>query len=108
MALSYSSVKKAYQVFHEIKETVLPELEINSFPEDMQDWTKKQLENPDENTVYGWDKKADGGWENLVFFVSKPSAELREKFAELKSKISNTSTAGAYSKNKSLWMFGWF
>jgi hypothetical protein len=84
MALRFESVKKAYKVFHELKK-ILPELEIPSWPEDMADWPESQRESPKLNLVYGFGKKSDSGWENLVFFTSKPSLRLLEKFEQLKS-----------------------
>lgn len=108
MALSFQSVGIAYGVFHEIKQTVLPELTINSWPEDMYDWSEREREDPQTNRVYGFDKKADDGWENLVFFVKNPSEELKQKFNQLKSNVPNSSFSKPYNKNSSIWIFGWF
>ena len=108
MALSFRNVQKAYEVFNEIKKTVLPELSIGSFPEDMAEWSESEQEEPQVNKVYGFDQKSDSGWENIVFFVKNPSEELKLKFAELESKVGNSSISNPYSKNKSLWIFGWF
>jgi hypothetical protein len=108
MALSFRNVQKAYEVFNEIKKTVLPELSIGSFPEDMAEWSEEERKEPRLNQVYGFDNKSDSGWENLVFFVKNPSEELKQKFAELESKVGNSSISKPYSQNKSLWMFGWF
>ena len=108
MALSFQSVENAYGVFHEIKKTVLPELTINSWPEDLYDWSEEERENPQLNRVYGFDKKADDGWENLVFFVENPTEELKRKFDELKHQVPNSAMSKPYSNSRSIWMFGWF
>ncbi|NOU19397.1 MAG: hypothetical protein HOO91_17715 [Bacteroidales bacterium] len=108
MALSFNNVERAYKVFNELKKTVLPELSIGSFPEDMAEWSDSEKENPQLNTVYGFDKKQDNGWENLVFFVENPSEELKQKFDELKSNVKNSSINEAYTENSNLWIFGWF
>jgi len=109
MALSFTNVEKAYEVFNEIKETVLPELTINSWPEDMAEWSSEQRETPELNRVYGFDKKSDDGWENIYFFVENPSTELKDKFNELKGKVRNSSMAKPYnSENPQLWIFGWY
>lgn len=108
MALSFRNVERAYEVFNELKKTVLPELSIGSFPEDMSEWEENERKEPRLNQVYGFDKKSDSGWENLVFFVKNPSDELKEKFEQLKVKVGNSSINKPYSQNKSLWIFGWF
>jgi len=108
MALSFSNVKKAYEVFNELKKTVLPKLYIDSFPEDMAGWSDEEKENPQLNKVYGYDKKSDSGWENLVFFVENPSEELKQKFNELKINVGNSSMCRSYSDDGSVWIFGWF
>lgn len=107
MALNFKNVERAYEVFNEIKKTVLPELRIDSFPEDISEWYKDDMPYPNLNQVYGFDKKPDG-WESIVFFVRNPSSELKLKFDELKSKISNSSISRPYSKNSEIWIFGWF
>ncbi|WP_299576646.1 hypothetical protein [uncultured Sunxiuqinia sp.] len=108
MALSFESVKKAYEVLNEIKKTVLPELTINSWPEDLLEWSEDKRENPEPNTVYGFDKKSDDGWENLIFFVETPSKELKAKFDELKDRVPNSSMLKRYSQNTDLYVIGWF
>lgn len=108
MALSFRNVERAYEVFNELKKTVLPELSIGSWPEDMSEWSEEERKEPRLNQVYGFDKKSDSGWENLVFFVKNPSKELKEKFEELKVKVGNSSINKPYRQNKSLWIFGWF
>ncbi|MDO5664451.1 MAG: hypothetical protein Q4G63_04230 [Bacteroidia bacterium] len=108
MALNFENVKNAYKVFNEIQRTVLPELEINSFPEDMGDWTNEERKNPELNRVYGWDRKLDSGWESIVFFVKTPNEELKQKFDELKDNVENSSISGPYFRNNSIWCFGWF
>lgn len=108
MALSFNSVKKAYEVLNEIKRTVLPELEIHSWPEDMSGWPDSKNENPEVNKVFGEDKKSDDGWGALVFFVENPSPELKNKFDELKGKVPNSSVYHKYSLNPKLWIIGWF
>ena len=108
MALSLSAVEKAYEVFNELKKSNLVALSIGAFPEDLSDWTERERERVRENTVYGFDRKSDYGWENLVFFVKKPTTELKQKFDELKTKVPNSSISKPYSENKELWIFGWF
>lgn len=108
MALSYNSIQKAYKVFNDLKKTVIPELSIPSFPQDMRDWSEDDRETPSENQVYGFDKKSDGGWENIIFFVKNPSEELKQKFDKLKDTVPNSSLSKPYSANESLWIFGWF
>lgn len=108
MGLSFRSVEIAYKVFNEIKNTVLPDLDIPSWPEDMQEWDKDKRANPRLNRVYGFDKKSDDGWESIAFFVKEPSDELKAKFNDLESKIHNSSMAHPYSRNTDIWIFGWF
>lgn len=108
MALSFKNVEKAYEVFSELKETVLPELSIRSFPEDMSEWSVQERKNPQVNQVYGFDRKYDSGWENLVFYVRNPSIELKKKFDELKIKVGNSPISRQDQENSSLWIFGWF
>ncbi len=103
MALSFRSVQKAYEVFHELGVKNIP-----SWPEDMEGWSKSKRKDPREDTVYGFSKKSDDGWENIVFFVSNPSDELKKKFDELKNRVPNSSISNPYSENKKLWIFGWF
>ncbi|CAL2094931.1 hypothetical protein [Tenacibaculum sp. 190524A02b] len=106
MGLSYKSVKKAYKVFHEVKE--LHPITIESFPDDMANWKDEEKENPPLDIVLGWNKKYDGGWESISFFVKDPSKELIEKFNELKEAVPNTSICNPYYRNESIWCFGWF
>lgn len=108
MALGFRNVEMAYQVLNELKDSVLPELSISSFPEDMGEWEEETLQNPETNKVYGFRKKGDGGWENLIFFTKNPSQKLIDKFEELKDKIGNSSINKVYSRNQRLWIFGWF
>ena len=108
MALNFRNVQNAYVVFNELRKTVLPELVINSFPEDMYEWDSSDKENPQLNRVYGFDRKADSGWENLVFFVENPTPELKSKFEELKDKVDNSSMFRPYRLNRSLYIIGFF
>jgi hypothetical protein len=108
MALNFKNVQNAYKVFNELKKTVLLELDIPSWPEDMREWQEKERKNPELCKVYGFDKKCDDGWESLVFFVKNPSEELKTKFSELKSFVHNSAMAEPYSKNSEIWIFGWF
>jgi len=108
MAINFTNIEKAYEVFNELQKSLLPELSIGSFPEDMSEWTDKAQENPAVNRVYGFSKKSDSGWENIMFFVENPSDELKEKFDELKTEVGNSSMAEAYDKNSNLWIFGWY
>lgn len=108
MALSFNSVKKAYTVFNTLKkEFGVPE-NIPSWPEDMQQWKGDERENPKINTVYGWDKKSDDGWENLYFFTENPSEELKKRFDELAEIVPNSTMNKPYSYNEKLWIIGWF
>jgi len=107
MALSFSAVEKVYKVFNELK-TLIPDLSIGAWPEDMSGWPENKRKTPEVNTVYGWDRKYDNGWENLFFFVRNPSDELKKKFDDLKSKVPNTSLSEPYTENRDLWVFGWF
>jgi hypothetical protein len=86
----------------------LTELSIGAFPEDMSEWSDHDQQSPQVNQVYGFDRKSDYGWENIVFFVKKPSEELKQKFDELKNKGGNSLISKPYSQNPSLWIFGWF
>lgn len=106
MALSFAAVQKAYEVFNELKK-IIP-LSIPSWPEDMADWEDIKRENPQLNTVYGFSKKRDDGWENIFFFVVNPSEELKQRFDELKSKVPNSSICKPYDHNTSVWILGWF
>ena len=74
----------------------------------MAEWEEEERKNPRLNQVYGFNKKSDSGWENIVFFVKNPSQELKDKFEELKVKVGNSSINNSYSRNESLWIFGWF
>lgn len=108
MAISFTNIQKTYEAFHEIKKSVLPELNIKSFPEDMAEWTNEERKNPKENIVYGWGKKSDSGWESIAFFVKNPSEELKQKFDQLKSVIGNSSISEPYHLNPEIYCFGWF
>lgn len=108
MGMSRASVEKAYEVFNEIKRSVMPELNIRSWPDDWVEYSDDQKKDPPLNVVIGCDKKYDDGWECLNFFVKNPSKELKDKFKELAVKIPNTSICKPYSVNKSLYIFGWF
>lgn len=107
MALSYRSVQIAYEVFHELK-AILPELIIESWPQDMSEWTSTEQENPPLNRVLGWGKKYDSGWESISFFCQNPSNELISKFEELKKRVPNTSLSKPYHRNEDLYVIGWF
>ena len=106
MALSFESVKRAYEVFNQVKE-IIP-LGIGAFPEDMSLWDEKEQENPPLNQVYGWDKKYDNGWESISFFVKNPPKELKELFQEKKDIVPNSHIAEPYFRNKEVWCFGWY
>lgn len=108
MALSYRSVQKAYEVFNILNNELLPDLKIPSWPADMSEWSDKQRENPPLNTVIGWDKKSDDGWEEIFFLVENPSQQLKDRFAELEGQVPNSCLNGKYTFNKKLWIIGWF
>ena len=109
MALSFTTVQKAYTVFNKIKKELLPELEIPSWPQDMGDWDEKKRSNPPLNTVLGWGRKSDDGWESIAFFIKDPSEELISRFEELRLEIkSNSHINGKYHRNENIWCIGWF
>lgn len=106
MALSFKSVQKAYEVFHTIKKEHLPELQIPSWPQDMGEWTEEEKNNPPKMIVLGSDKKSDGGWESICFFVENPSKELLARFDELETQVPNSAIRA--QRNTTLWRLGWF
>lgn len=109
MALSFSTVEKAYKVFHTIKQEYVHELIIPSWPKDMGEWNSDEQENPELLRVHGWGKKSDDGWESISFFIENPTEELKSRFKELSSEIkSNTNISEPYHRNKRLWVMGWF
>jgi hypothetical protein len=108
MALSFQSVQKAYKVFNILKEELLPELRIKSWPSDMGEWSEEKKKDPPVNEVIGWGKKSDDGWENIFFFVKDPSEELKERFNELEGQVPNSCMNSRYEKNPGLWIIGWF
>lgn len=108
MALSYSTVQKAYVIFNEIKRELLPDLRIPSWPSDMGEWDTEKKENPPLMIVHGWGKKSDDGWESISFFVENPSQELKDRFEELNTIKSNTHINESYHRNEKIWCFGWF
>ncbi|GEM_PF-1679669 len=107
MALSFKTVQEAYTIFNELQRTVVPELDIRSYPADMSQWSWEKKDNPPVLQVLGWDRKSDDGWENLFFFVEDPSIELKHKFDELNSIKGNTSMFKKYKDNSDLWIIGW-
>lgn len=109
MALSFSTVQKTYEIFNGLK-TVLPNLSIPSWPEDMGEWDEDKRKNPPVLRVTGWGKKSDDGWENIMFFIEDPSEELLARLEELRKeiKIPNTHMCEKYSRNENLWIIGWF
>jgi len=108
MALSTNAIAMAYQVLSEIKQQVLPDLAIPSWPMDMAKLPEDDRINPPVNEVMGFDRKADDGWENLFFIVRKPSPELITLFTHLKHKVPNTGFAKVYAQNDKYWILGWF
>lgn len=103
MALNFDSVREAYEILGELEVENIP-----SFPEDMAEWSDEEKRNPPLETVLGYDKKGDNGWENIVFITRDPSAELKAKFESLKHRVPNSSISSPYKWNESLWVFGWF
>lgn len=103
MALSKRSVKKAYDVLREIGVKNIP-----NYPLDASRFDCEERMNPEEHTVYGWDEKQDGGWENLYFLVKDPTEEFKEKFMSLAKKIRNSAMSHIYEPNKDFWIFGWY
>lgn len=108
MALSQSSVKKAYEVFNTLKNEILENLEIPSWPQDMSQWDDDKKNNPKLNVVHGWGKKIDSGWESISFFIEDPSEELKGKFEALQKQVPNSAINEVYHRNGNLWVFGWF
>lgn len=108
MAISFKNAQNAHEAFERIKGSVLPELKTNSSPEDMKEWSAQEREFPNLNTVYGFGKKADGGWENLMFFVRDPSEELKKRFNELEWLVPNSSMCEPYDENPDIWIIGWY
>jgi hypothetical protein len=109
MALSISSVKKAYNVFTEIKINIIYDLNIPSKPIDIAEWNNEERQYPLERKVYGFGKKPDNGWESLFFLVSNPSQDLKDRFFELKGAVPNSSISKVYrDDNTNVWIFGWF
>lgn len=107
MALSFSTVQKAYEILHELK-TVLPELRINSWPQDMAYFSQNEKDNPPILEVLGWGKKSDDGWESLTFFIKDPPQSLIDDFERLNTINANTSICEPYHRNESIWCIGWF
>ena len=108
MALSYSSVLKAQEVFRILQKEIIPELLIPSFSDDMAKWPEEKQINPKLNVVLVWGKKTDGGCESYSFFIENPSEELINRFDQLKDIIHNSSINEKYHLNKKLWCVGWF
>lgn len=108
MALSYSSVEKAYKVFHILKTEFLENLRIPSWPDDMALWEEDEQNNPRLLIVHGWGKKYDDGWESIAFFIENPSEELKTRFEELKKQVPNSALNKAYHRNNNIWVIGWF
>ena|SRR6218665_897029 len=107
MALSFQSVQKAYQVFGVLKrEYGIPE-RIPSWPTDLQEDSELKKD-PKESVVYGFDKKHDDGWENLVFFISNPPEGFKERFLELATLVPNSTFSSEWKEGSPLWLFGWF
>ncbi len=104
MGLSFSSVKKAYEVMNE-----LGLKNIGSFPPD---WNvhveERERENPIEDKAYGIDKKLDNGWENLFFFKKGATPEFVEKWNKLKTRVPNSSFQQTHDENPEYTCFGWF
>ena len=107
MALSFSAVEKAYEVFNEIKKTTLPDLIIGSNPPDIVTWDREDIHRTQEKRVYGSDRKYDGGWESIFFWVKHPTRELKEQFENLRDKVPNSSYS-SYNEKVEMWEFGWF
>ncbi len=108
MALSYKSVQAAYIVFNQLKAEFGIPKRIPTWPTDMEECTNEEKDNPLLNTVHGWSKKSDAGWENIFFLVENPSKELKARFEELKKVVPNSSMNKQYSRNPKLWIIGWF
>lgn len=107
MALSFSSVEKAYKVLNQIKKEHLPQLDIPSFPEDVYDRKPEDREDLNPDVVYGWDQKYDNGWESLFFYTASPSDELKQDFAEWAKAVPNTHIS-RLDTDSGYWKFGWF
>jgi len=105
MALSFQSVQKAYTIFNQLKPYL--DLQIPSWPNDAELWSKEKLDNPPLDQVIGFGRKSDDGWENLFFVTRNPSPELRATFDELKNQVPNTAMNKRYMRNENLWIIGW-
>ena len=103
MALSFSSVEKAYEVMNKLELS-----EIRSFPPDWRNLDEHERENPIEGKTYGIDRKTDDGWENLFFFKKAPSPEFVEKWNKLKEEVPNSSFMEMHDENPEYTCFGWF
>ena len=85
-----------------------PRVYVASWPEDMESWDESDRLNPRLNTVYGWGKKSDDGWENIFFFTKDPSEKLKARFDELSGVVPNSTMNREDKDNKDLWIIGWF
>ena len=81
MALSKTSVQKAWEILNEINP-----LANNSFVAEHDENNKYQ-----ENMILGFGRKEDGGWENIFMNIRHITVEQRGLFEDLRHKISNTS-----------------
>lgn len=103
MALSFTSVQKAYEVFNELELK-----DIHSWPPDFREVEDYEKENPEEEKTYGIDRKSDDGWEVLFFFKKNPSEEFIKKWNNLKNTIPNSSFCRPWKNNPEYHEFGWF
>lgn len=109
MGMSKRAIEKAYEVFGAIKKEVLPELELKSWPTDYVELDEEEKESPRLYEVYGCDKKADGGWECLMFFMpNPPNEDVLRLFDELKGDVPNSSMSGPSKLAPHLYRIGWF
>lgn len=108
MALSFKTVQDAYVILSQLRKIHLSELDIPSWPHDMSTWERRQLEEPPLNEVLGSDRKSDGGWESLVFFVKDPSKPFINAFRDFNTIKSNSAICRRYSVDSNVWVFGWF
>lgn len=109
MGMGKRAVDKAYEVLQQIKDTVLPELVIKRRPTDYDQLNFKQKAAANKNEVYGYGKLPHGGWESMLFMVENPpSAELLEKWEELKDEVGKSAYEQRCNRNEELWEFGWY
>ena len=103
MGLSHFAINKIDNVL-----TNLGLFGYNIFTPDFSHINKSEKTYPNQNYTYGKDKKCDGSWEELFFFVKNPSDEFIKKWNDLKDTVPNSSFMRKHKKNPEYTIFGWF